>query len=141
MASQASQSGRARKRRGPRCKPSAVGLRRFFLRGPTPGGERPNPKYGGQHRRQAIPGHRVLQVIVGQRDNELSRLRQAAGRDRRFLFDIKRRYRIRSRVKSFRGSDRSGIAREPKIMRGIVRRREPVPLVEPAQRTGDFNWL
>src|SRR5438874_240154 len=50
MASQASQSSRARERRGPRCKPSAAGLRRFCLRGPAPGGERPNPKYGGQHR-------------------------------------------------------------------------------------------
>ena len=102
------------------------------MRGSAPRGECPNPKHNGQDGRQAIPGHRILQVIVGQRDNELSRLRQAAGRDRRFLFDIKRRYPIRSRVQSFRGSDRSGIAREPKIIRGIVRRRELVPLVGPS---------
>src|SRR5260370_28674063 len=45
MASQASQSGRARNRHGPRCKPSAVDLRPFCLRDSAARGECPNPKH------------------------------------------------------------------------------------------------
>ena len=57
----------------------------------APGTERPGDKDDDQGQGEAVPGHGVLQVLVGQLHHELARLGQAARRRRRFLLDIERR--------------------------------------------------
>src|SRR5277367_4055648 len=67
------------------------GVLRLAHAAARPGGERVGDENADKHRRQAEPGQRILQVVVGQVDRELTRLRQAAGRHRRLLFDVERR--------------------------------------------------
>src|SRR5665213_845152 len=92
-----------------------------------PGCERPGDKNPNQNGRQTEPGHGILQMVVGQADDELARLRQAARRHRALLFDIEGSDLTWPLAETFGQGDRHWVARKPEIMSRIVIGREPMP--------------